>query len=335
MSKKRTITALLLGMALTVGSFTGCVSAEEAETKNYEGLTIRVGGCDYAIWNPQVNIAIHEGLFEDEFGPDGIEVETFNFANGPAGNEAFAAGELDIFNGTGDQPFVTAVANEVPVVLLSATGEQGEGNQIIVHEDSGIDTLEDLKGKRIGAYIGTQQHKAWLQILESVGLSEDDVEFVNLQSFTELYAAFSNDEIDVFYASTYNYDSIAGEGNIKTIGNLADFPSRCYITASESFVEEYPELLQRFFNVLVKAQNFIEENPEQTYEYLSEDSGLSVEEVEKTVTEFELYLKLDDEVKESVVDTYNFLKSEGILETDIDDLESHFDDSFVNAAVNN
>ena len=86
---------------------------------------------------------------------------------------------------------------------------------------------------------------------------------------------------------------------------------------------------------MVKAQNFIEENPEQTYEYLSEDSGLSVEEVEKTVTEFELYLKLDDEVKESVVDTYNFLKSEGILETDIDDLESHFDDSFVNAAVNN
>ena len=303
-----------------------------AEKKDYNGLTIRVGGCDFAIWNPQVNVAIHEGYFEEEFGKDGIKIETFNFANGPAGNEAFAAGELDIFNGTGDQPFVTAIGNNVPVVLLSTTGEQGKGSYIVVKADSGIETPADLKGKRIGLFIGTQAHKVWLQYLSANGLSEDDVQLVNLQSFTEQYAAFSNDEIDAFYATTFNYNSIKGD-NVKDLGTLAEFPSRCYITAREGFVKEYPELVQRFFNVLVKAQDFIDKNPEKTYQYLSEDSGLTVDEVKTTVQEYGLYLRLDDEVAESVQATYRFLKEQGILEADIEDLASHFDASFVNNAT--
>jgi len=295
-----------------------------------DGLVIRLGGCDFAIWNPQVNIAIHEGLFEEEFASDNITIETYNFANGPAGNEAIAAGELDLFNGTGEQPFVTAVANNVPVVLLSTTGEQGEGNLVIVGEDSGITKPEDLAGKRIGCYIGTQQHKTWLQYLAGHGIDLDAVEFVNLQGFQELYSAFKQGDIDAFYASQYNYDSIASEGAV-VLDNLKDYPSRCYITGREDFLKEYPGVVKRFFKVLAQAQEFIEANPEKSYEYLAEDAGLSVEEVQKTVEGYSLYLSLDENIQQSVQDTYDFLRDQGILESEIDNLKDHYDTSFVDS----
>lgn len=345
----RKVLAGLAGFAAAAALLAGCGSTNEQETDQAEnktslteteesggedtdGLVIRVGGCDFAIWNPQFNVALAEGFFEDEFAEDGITIESYNFANGPAGNEAFTAGELDFFNGMGDQPFVAGVGNGIPITLLAATDDLGEGNKIVVGADSGIEKIEDLKGKKIGAYIGTQQHKQWLQKLSEAGISADDVEFVNLTNFNEQYAAFARGDIDTFFATTYNYNSI-DDGTIKQIGDFGDFPASCYIIGSTEFIEKYPEITQRFINVLVRAQKWIDENPEESYKILSESSGLEVEQVKQSNEETNLYLRLDDDIKQGILDTYDFLKEQGTITVEIDDLESHFDSSFIDKAL--
>ncbi len=346
--KKHILKYLLLG-TLTVaamGALAGCGKKEDTSSdtgdsqanrqedtdKSTDGLVIRVGNCDFAIWNAQYVVAKEKGFFEDEFGADGITVETYNFANGPAGNEAFTAGELDFFNGMGDQPFVAGVGNGVNISILSVLNDQGEGNAIIVKNDDTINDIADLKGKKIGVYIGTQQHKAWLQKLNAAGLSESDVEFVNLTNFSEQYAAFERGEIDTFFATTYNYNSI-DDGSVKSIGNFAEFPSRCYLVASTDFIQEYPEITERFLQVLNRAQEYIEENPEESYEILSQVSNLDVDEVRTSNEETKIYLGLDQEIIDGVKDTYSFLKEQGTVLADIDDLDSHFDDSFIKQAL--
>lgn len=307
-------------------------ASEESGKADTDGLVIRVGGCDFAIWNPQFNVALSEGFFDDEFADDGIRIESYNFANGPAGNEAFTAGELDFFNGMGDQPFVAGVGNNIPITLLAATDDLGKGNRIIVRSDSDIKEIADLKGKKIGTFIGTQQHKQWQQKLDAAGVSPDDVEFVNLTNFNEQYAAFEKGEIDTFFATTYNYNSI-DDGSIKQIGDFGDFPSSCYIIGSTDFIEKYPEITQRFMNVLVRAQKWIDENPDESYKILSESSGLDVAEVKQSNEETNIYLKLDDNLKKGILDTYEFLREQGTINAEIDDLESHFDSTFIEKAL--
>lgn len=310
-------------------------SVKKTDSKNSkeDGLVIRVGNCDFAIWNAQYTIAKEKGFFEDEFEKDNVKVETYNFANGPAGNEAFTAGELDFFNGMGDQPFISGVGNGIPISVLSALNEQGKGNAIIVKKNSGIDKIKDLKGKKIGVYIGTQQHKAWLQKLSEAGLAESDVEFVNLTNFSEQYAAFEKDEIDCFFATTYNYNSI-NDGSVKNIGNFEEFPSRCYLVGSTEFIKKYPEITKRFFKVLKRGQDYLEKNPEDSYKILSKVSNLSFDEVKISTEETKVYLSLDDEVKKGISDTYDFLKEQKVISFDIDNLEEHYDDTFVSEVAN-
>lgn len=307
-------------------------TSEENDKADTDGLVIRVGTCDFAIWNPQFNVALAEGFFEDEFAEDGITIEWYNFANGPAGNEAFTAGEIDFFNGMGDQPFIAGVGNNIPITLLAATDDLGKGNKIVVRADSGIDGIADLKGKRIGTYIGTQQHRQWQQKLNAAGLSADDVEFVNLTNFNERYAAFEKGEIDTFVATTYNYNSI-DDSSIKQIDDFGDFPASGYIIGSTEFIKKYPEITQRFMNVLVRAQKWIDENPDESYEILSESSGLDVAEVKETNEDLNIYLRLDENHKQGILDTYEFLREQGTINVEIDDLESHFDSSFIDKAL--
>ncbi len=336
--KKQRIKKLVTGMlaVLALSAVTGCGSENGSSAsggaESTEGLEIRVGNCDYAIWNAQYVIAKEKGFFEEEFADDGITVETYNFANGPAGNEAFTAGELDFFNGMGDQPFISGVGNGISISLLAALNEQGKGNAIIVKNDDEINEIEDLVGKRIGVYIGTQQQKAWLQKLAAVGLGESDVEFVNLTNFSELYAAFEKDEIDSFFATTFNYNSI-DDGSIKKIGDFEEYPSRCYLVGSTDFIEKYPELTKRFIEVLKRGQEYLEENPEESYEILSEISNLDINEVKLSTEETKIYLSLDEEVKQGVVDTYDFLKAQGIITFELDNLDEHYEETFVNEVL--
>ena len=334
------IISISSGCGTTKSSGKGDVAEKKASANtdskkdtSKEGLVIRVGNCDFAIWNAQYIIAKEKGFFEDEFENDGIKVETYNFANGPAGNEAFTAGELDFFNGMGDQPFISGIGNSIPISLLAALNEQGKGNAIIVKNNNDINEIADLKGKRIGVYVGTQQHKAWLQKLSAVGLGEEDVEFVNLTNFSEQYAAFEKGEIDCFFATTYNYNSI-NDGSVKNIGNFEEFPSRCYLVGSTDFVKKYPEITKRFLKVLKQGQDYLEKNPDESYKILSKISNLDLDEVKLSTQETKIYLSLDDEVKQGVTDTYNFLKKQGIVSFEIDNLDAYYNDTYVNEVLN-
>lgn len=322
------VATLVFGMLTACGSKTS--DNESGDSNADEKITIRVGDCDFAVWNAQFTVAYELGYFDEEFADENVTIEVYNFANGPAGNEAFTAGEIDFFNGSGDQPFVMGVSNNVPITLLSVLNSQGRGNLIIVGADSGIDNIEDLKGKRIACGIGTQQHKSWIEKLQTVGLSEDDVELVNLTSFSEQYAAFTSGEIDAFYANTFNFNSIT-DGSVKSIGDFGDVPSNCYLTARTDFVEKNPEITERFIKVLKRAQDWIDENPEESYKILADKAGISVEEVKAANEATDLSIGLDDSVKQEVLDTYEFLKEQGTITVDIpaETLEKHIDGTYV------
>jgi sulfonate transport system substrate-binding protein len=83
--------------------------------------------------------------------------------------EALNAGAIDT-GLVGDAPFTFGAAAGVPIKAIAATRENRGGLAIIVPKDSPVQSLADLKGKRIATGRGSIGHQVVLAALEAAGL---------------------------------------------------------------------------------------------------------------------------------------------------------------------
>jgi sulfonate transport system substrate-binding protein len=102
------------------------------------------------------------------------EVEFASFASGPLVNEAFAAGAIDL-GVMGDTPALLSYAAGLDTYVVGIRASDGVGQTLVARDGSGVETLDDLAGKKIAWTTGTSQHGFVLRVLDSVGLTEDDV----------------------------------------------------------------------------------------------------------------------------------------------------------------
>ncbi len=130
---------------------------------------LKIAYSDWPGWTA-LAIAEQKGFFKDA----GVEVELLWFEYGPS-MEAFTAGKVDAVTVTNGDALVTSAggAKNVAVVLT----DYSNGNDMIVVKP-GIESLKDLKGKKIGIEVGFVEHLLLLNGLQKVGLTESDVELV-------------------------------------------------------------------------------------------------------------------------------------------------------------
>ncbi|WP_028079944.1 ABC transporter substrate-binding protein [Solimonas soli] len=147
----------------------------------------------------QVDVLYTRHLLEDEFAKDGIRVEwSFFKGAGPAINEAFANQQLD-FAFLGDLPPIVGRAGGLDTRVLLALARGAEA-YLAVTPQSGIKTLADLKGKRVGLLRGTADQLSFAEALASAGLGERDLRVINLD-FNAVNAAFAAGQIDATWAT--------------------------------------------------------------------------------------------------------------------------------------
>lgn len=351
MKKWKKFTVILV-TAILAGSFlAGCgssdsdkqetdsnTSAESEQQASDEKVTIRVAdfSSSGAYWNEAFIVAYQNHLFDDAFGDKDVDVELIQFANGPAVTEAFIAGEVDMVNGIGDQPFIISVGNDVATTVLSNSAKQEKNIGIVAKADSGIASVDDLKGKRIGVYIGTYVHKSLIGVLGDNGISENDVEVVNITSTSDADAAFASGDIDAYLAMNSNYViQRVGSGEFVKISDLTGHPAFSYIVADTNFVEKYPEITEELLAALKEAQDWIKENPEEAYELVAEYSDVDVEIVKNTIEGADVSLGLEDESIENLYNTYEFLHEYDMITNELtnDEIDSHIDRSFIDKVL--
>ena len=157
--------------------------------------------------------AIREGYFADE----GINVELRVIRSGPEGNEALAAGNLDVAFSIVPS-LIVARAQGVPNDLVSIFGSSVDGpevrdHRIIVPATSNIRTAQDLVGKTI-AVVGwpgrTSDVLELLDYFDRQGIDADSVTLVGM-AHGDMVAALESGVVD----------AAAGAEPYITIGQLA------------------------------------------------------------------------------------------------------------------
>ncbi|WP_424134241.1 ABC transporter substrate-binding protein [Roseomonas chloroacetimidivorans] len=97
----------------------------------------------------------------------------------------------------GDAPFTFGAAAGVPIKAIAATRENRGGLAIMVPKDSPVQSIQDLKGKRIATGRGSIGHQVVLAALENAGLPLDAVRFVFLLP-ADAKAAYSSGAVDAW-----------------------------------------------------------------------------------------------------------------------------------------
>lgn len=322
--KKRT--AGIMAVFAVIGILGGCQKAAGQDHVK-SNLVIRLA---HQPGHTQPLIARDQGFFEEEFAKDGITVELKQFASGPPIIEAFAAGEVD-FGLVGDQPAVQGKANNLPLKIIGSYGSTEKGNALIASADSGIKTLSDIRGKKIGYTAGSVGHQLLLKFLEAEGLTVNDAELLNL-SPGDIYTSLESGSIDAGVTwEPYITKSVSSDvADVIQDGTGYKYNVNVII-ADGAFLEENPEISARLLKVLNRAAQWADEHEEESLDILAKASGLDSSAFAATFEKFDRSLFLDQKKIDSIKETADYLRKQGTIRSDVD-IESVIDLSFLKAA---
>ena len=151
---------------------------------------LRIGYSDWpgwVIWE----VAIEKGWFK-EAGVD-VKFEWFDYV---ASMDAFAAGKIDLVGMTNGDTLVTGSTGAKSVIFL--LNDYSNGNDMIIAKP-GITSVKQLKGKKIGVEVGFVSHLLLLNALEKNGMTETDVELVNVPT-NETPQVLASGQVDAIVA---------------------------------------------------------------------------------------------------------------------------------------
>jgi sulfonate transport system substrate-binding protein len=234
-----------------------------------EPLTIHVGyaaiGVDNRPFAEGTSAATARAgeYLEKEFANDpDVKIEWFFFKGaGPAINEGFTNDQLD-FAYQGDLPALIGRANGLKTRYLLASGAR-KPLYLAVAKDADIKSVADLKGKKVAYQRGTNGHLSAIKILEANGLTEKDIQVINLDSAGTV-AALTSQDIDAAFGDT-QLINLAAKGNAKIIyttkGQDPRYGRNAGIIAREDFIEKHPEITQRVVDAFVKAAQWSSDEP--------------------------------------------------------------------------
>ncbi|MDB5802107.1 MAG: ssuA [Rhodocyclales bacterium] len=246
---------MMLVGALLLGVLGNGVHAEQAPA------VIRFGVSNAGVGNPPrvgtgwSAIAQQRAYVEDEFKNDNVKIDWIFFkGQGPAVNEALSNSQLD-FSTLGDLPSIVGRSVGVKARLVLVTGRSN--TYVAVRPDSGINTLKDLRGKRIGLHKGTATQLSAGRALEQVGITEKDVKIVNLEPAASL-AAFTGGDLDAIFGSN-SLLPLRDKGLARIIYSTRDIPTnngQGHILVHDDFSAKYPETTKRVVKALLRAAQY-------------------------------------------------------------------------------
>lgn len=251
MRVSKTVAANLIGAALALS--VGSAVAEQ--------VTIRLGVAEIGVGNREYGsqgggAVVHaERYLETEFKnePDIRIVWSFFKGAGPAVNEALANRQID-FALQGDLPAIIARANGLKTKLVAGNGVRNN-IYLAVTPKSGIARIEDLKGRKVAQFRGTNLQLAADKALAAHGLSEKDIKFISMDFPTSL-AALATGDIDAAFGQADLLD-LEPKGIAKVVyttkGDDPSLTRHSHLLVTEEFERAHPDLTQRVVTQFVKA----------------------------------------------------------------------------------
>jgi sulfonate transport system substrate-binding protein len=251
---------------------TAAFAADVASGQDAPPKVIRLAGPGNAEGKPfgtgPLGVLKVKGYLEEEFKKDGVTIQwQFPRGTGPAINEAFANGQLD-FASYGGLPNIIGRGAGLRTKVLSSYGSSP--TYLVARNGSGIETIADIKGKKIAISRGTILQLSLNSMLERQKLTEKDVQIFDLITADQISAIQSGDVDAVVGTSSVLAIVERGFGKIvfSTKGKLDPASNFGSFVVIDGFSKKYPQTTRRVLEAFLRAADFAsrEENRNELYD---------------------------------------------------------------------
>ncbi|RSZ60829.1 ABC transporter substrate-binding protein [Massilia atriviolacea] len=206
-----------------------------------------------------VTVAFGSGYFRQE----GVAARLQTHLTGKGALAAALSGQADLAT-TADIPIMFAAMQNMPVSVVATFFKTEHDHGLVARRDSGIASLADLRGKRIGVTLGTSAHFVLDGFLSRQHLAAHQVTVVDMKP-ERFAAALGAGEVDAVSTWEPFLDSLLGalgkNGALFHADDIYEIPYS--LAGSRAYVAANPELMRRVLRALQHGVRDCRERPEQ------------------------------------------------------------------------
>lgn len=241
------------------------------------GEPIKIGYSDWpgwAVWD----IADRKGFFKKH----DVNVKMVWFPVYTDSLNALSAGQLDANNQVwSDTMAPLAQGLDLKIVLV---GDNSFGNDSLIAQP-GINSIKDLRGKKVATELGTCDHFMLLRALETVGMTEKDIQYTNIkiQDCPSAMLSKNVDAANVWEPSrTKLLKSVKGSKELYTSRQMPGLLPDMLVTQGK-LVKERPADVQKIVDVWYDTIDWMRKNPTESVKIMAAHTSTPVAEYQSFV----------------------------------------------------
>ncbi len=297
---KNKVLSLLMVAAMTVGMLVGCGSKTDAPADNTtkeetpateavaEPATEEASETEIPTELEHIKVAYMPNYASlativaaegtGAFEKYGFDVELVEFADGPTIISAMESGSIDYaYIGTGAHKL--CIQGRADVICFA---QLSNADAVIGNTDKGVNTVEDLKGKKVAYSSGTSSEEILKATLGKANLTLDDIEAVEMDA-SAITTAMVSGKVDACATWSPNTLTIYNELGDKAVelGANKDFTdtnvSVSSFIAMPDKVENNRDQVIRFVEAMYAGSDFRNTDFDQNCQYAADLTGLSID----------------------------------------------------------
>jgi taurine transport system substrate-binding protein len=267
--------ALVAALAATTLALAGC--SVDRSGQQADKPTIRIGYQTF----PSGDLIVKNNRWLEDALPN-YNIKWTKFDSGADVNTAFIAKELD-FGALGSSPVARGLSAplNIPYKVAFVLDVAGDNEALVARNGSGVDTIAQLRGKRIATPFASTAHYSLLAALSQNGLSANDVQLVDLQP-QAILAAWERGDIDAAYTWLPTLDQLRKTGkDLITSRQLAKDgkPTLDLGAVRDEFADAHPEVVDVWRQQEARALSVIHDDPAAAAKAIAAEIGLSPDDV--------------------------------------------------------
>ncbi|MDR2060152.1 MAG: sulfonate ABC transporter substrate-binding protein [Acinetobacter sp.] len=264
-----TYTLIAASLASLMG-VAGCAKKpEQQSTTKQETTTLNIGFQKYGI----LPIVKAKGELEKTLAAQGIQVKWVEFPAGPQLLEGLNVGSV-VLGEAGEAPPIFAQAANPNLVYVANQPAAPSAEALIVQKDSPIQSIQDLKGKRIALNKGSNVHYLLLKLLEENNLTLSDIQPVYLPP-SDARAAFEKGAVDAWVIWDPFLAAAEHQIHARVIANGEHLVSNHQFYLSDrQFAENHPQVLNTVVTTLNQTTDWVKTHPDDAAKLLEKPTAL-------------------------------------------------------------